>query len=264
MFVTPSGFHEEEEGEALAAKADYLALVPDFDAALFEDPDFVRSKVQARLSKPLSQRAYREVLDDPARSDRDRAVLQSLTHPEASDWLALPVPHLHQTMASESFGCRLQYQLLIPIFQHGSHARVFCGSSMSGNTVLFTGPRRGHVASIDWHYSVTASTVHVAPARRAWEKGLLHRHRWLVTTHRRQRVALRAGWGRHAQCPIARQADPLCICCPYGCSLPICCTADMSCWHVDNCPWPSKHFHLKHLGGCMGMRWPCCRGSRGL
>jgi hypothetical protein len=67
------------------------------------------------------QRAYREVLDDPARSDRDRAVLQSLTQPGASDWLlALPVPHLQQTMPPESFRCRLQYQLLIPIFQPGS------------------------------------------------------------------------------------------------------------------------------------------------
>eukprot|EP00884_Botryococcus_braunii_P016668 jgi/Botrbrau1/3685/Bobra.0008s0013.1 len=35
---------------AVAAKADYSALVPDFDAALFQDPHFVRSKVQARLS----------------------------------------------------------------------------------------------------------------------------------------------------------------------------------------------------------------------
>eukprot|EP00884_Botryococcus_braunii_P019561 jgi/Botrbrau1/6289/Bobra.0129s0032.1 len=33
------------------------------------------------------------------RSDRDRAVLQSLTQPGASDWLlALPVPHLQQPM----------------------------------------------------------------------------------------------------------------------------------------------------------------------
>eukprot|EP00884_Botryococcus_braunii_P022649 jgi/Botrbrau1/9068/Bobra.0376s0038.1 len=106
---------------ALAAKADYCALVPDFDAALFEDPDFVRSKVQARLSKPLSHRAYREVLDDPAPSDRDRAVLQSFTQPGASDWLLdLPVPHLQQTMPPESFRCRIQYQLLIPIFHPGS------------------------------------------------------------------------------------------------------------------------------------------------
>jgi hypothetical protein len=84
--------------------------------------------VQARLSKPLSQRAYREVLDDPARSDRDRAVLQSLTQPGASDWLlqqlALPVPHLQQTMPPESFRCRLQYQLLIPIFQPGSQSAL--------------------------------------------------------------------------------------------------------------------------------------------
>eukprot|EP00884_Botryococcus_braunii_P005319 jgi/Botrbrau1/14789/Bobra.105_1s0004.1 len=88
---------------ALAAKTDYCALVPDFDATLVKDPDFVHSKVQARLSKPLYQRAYREVFDDPARSDRDRAVLQSLTQPGASDWLlALPVPHLQQTMPPES------------------------------------------------------------------------------------------------------------------------------------------------------------------
>eukprot|EP00884_Botryococcus_braunii_P015290 jgi/Botrbrau1/2444/Bobra.0226s0003.1 len=106
---------------ALTAKAEFCALVPDFDPALFEDPDFVRSRAQARLSNPLYQRAYGEVFDDPARSDRGRAVIQSLTQPGASDWLlALPVPHLQQTMPSESFRCRLQYQLLIPIFQHGS------------------------------------------------------------------------------------------------------------------------------------------------
>jgi hypothetical protein len=60
---------------ALAARTDYCALVPDFDAALFEDTDFVHGKVQAQLSKPLCQRKYREIIDDPARSDRDRAVL---------------------------------------------------------------------------------------------------------------------------------------------------------------------------------------------
>jgi hypothetical protein len=106
---------------ALAAKADYCALVPNFDAALFEDPDFVRNKAQPRLSKALYQRAYMEVFDDPARSDRNRAVHQALTQPGACDLLpALPFPHLQQTMPPESFRSRLQYQLFIPIFQHGS------------------------------------------------------------------------------------------------------------------------------------------------
>eukprot|EP00884_Botryococcus_braunii_P003616 jgi/Botrbrau1/13255/Bobra.0074s0004.1 len=33
--------------------------------------------------------------------------------------------------------------------------------------------------------------------------------------------------------------------------------AIMSCWRVNNRPWPSKPFHLKHLGGCVLTRWPC-------
>ncbi len=46
---------------------------------------------------------------------------RSLTQRGASDWLlALPVPHLQHTTSPESFRCRLQYQLLIPIFQEGS------------------------------------------------------------------------------------------------------------------------------------------------
>jgi hypothetical protein len=140
---------------ALAAKADYLALVPDFDAALFEDPDFVRSKVQARLSKPLSQRAYREVLDDPARSDRDRAVLQSLTQPGASDWLlALPVPHLQQTMPPESFRCRLQYQLLIPIFQPGSQCPCCLRELDVWGDHAVHCTSGGDVAIVGRHYSV--------------------------------------------------------------------------------------------------------------
>jgi hypothetical protein len=56
------------------------------DAVLFEDPVFVRSKVQAQLSKPLNQRAYQELFDDPARLRRDRAVLQCLTQVGASEW----------------------------------------------------------------------------------------------------------------------------------------------------------------------------------
>jgi hypothetical protein len=140
---------------ALAAKADYLALVPDVDAALFEDPDFVRSKVQARLSKPLSQRAYREVLDDPARSDRDRAVLQSLTQPGASDWLlALPVPHLQQTMPPESFRCRLQYQLLIPIFQPGSQCPCCLRELDVWGDHAVHCTSGGDVAIVGRHYSV--------------------------------------------------------------------------------------------------------------
>jgi hypothetical protein len=103
---------------ALTAQADYCASNPDFDAALFQDPDFACRKVQAELAKPLRKRAHHEVLEDPGLSARDRAVLQSLTLPGASDWLlALPVPHLQQTMPPDSFRCRLQYQLLIPIFQ---------------------------------------------------------------------------------------------------------------------------------------------------
>eukprot|EP00884_Botryococcus_braunii_P013095 jgi/Botrbrau1/21787/Bobra.0190s0014.1 len=140
---------------ALAAKADYCALVPDFDAALFEDPDFVRSKVQARLSTPLSQRAYREVLDDPARSDRDRAVLRSLTQPGASDWLlALPVPHLQQTMPPESFRCRLQYQLLIPIFQPGSQCPCCLRELDVWGDHAVHCTSGGDVAIVGRHYSV--------------------------------------------------------------------------------------------------------------
>jgi len=140
---------------ALAAKADYCALVPDFDAALFEDPDFVRSKVQARLSKPLSHRAYREVLDDPARSDRDRAVLQSLTQPGASDWLlALPVPHLQQTMPPESFRCRLQYQLLIPIFHPGSQCPCCLRELDVWGDHAVHCTSGGDVAIVGRHYSV--------------------------------------------------------------------------------------------------------------
>ncbi len=72
---------------ALAARTDYCALVPDFDAALFEDTDFVHSKVQVQISKPLCQRKYREIIDDPARSDRDRAVLNSITHPGERNYI---------------------------------------------------------------------------------------------------------------------------------------------------------------------------------
>eukprot|EP00884_Botryococcus_braunii_P011717 jgi/Botrbrau1/20546/Bobra.145_2s0095.1 len=140
---------------ALAAKADYCALVPDFDAALFEDPDFVRSKVQARLSKPLSHRAYREVLDDHARSDRDRAVLQSLTQPGASDWLlALPVPHLQQTMPPESFRCRLQYQLLIPIFHPGSQCPCCLRELDVWGDHAVHCTSGGDVAIVGRHYSI--------------------------------------------------------------------------------------------------------------
>eukprot|EP00884_Botryococcus_braunii_P000165 jgi/Botrbrau1/10149/Bobra.0121s0001.1 len=140
---------------ALAAKADYCALVPDFDAALFEDPDFVRSKVQARLSKPLSHRAYQEILDDPARSDRDRAVLQSLTQPGASDWLlALPVPHLQQTMPPESFRCRLQYQLLIPIFHPGSQCPCCLRELDVWGDHAVHCTSGGDVAIVGRHYSV--------------------------------------------------------------------------------------------------------------
>lgn len=140
---------------ALAARDDYCALVPEFDAALFDDPDFVRGKVQAQLSKPLGQRAYRELFDDPTRSDRDRAVLQSLVQPGASDWLlALPVPHLQQTMAPESFRCRLQYQLLIPIFQEGSQC-PYCLRELDvwGDHAVHC-TSGGDVAIVGRHYSV--------------------------------------------------------------------------------------------------------------
>eukprot|EP00884_Botryococcus_braunii_P013276 jgi/Botrbrau1/2194/Bobra.101_2s0025.1 len=140
---------------ALASKAEYCALVPNFDAVLFEDSDFVRSKVQAWLSKPLYQHAYREVFEDPTRWDRDRAVLQSLTQLGASDWLlALPVPHLQQTMPPESFRCRLQYQALIPIFQHGSQCPC-CLRELDvwgDHTVHCTS--REDVAIVGRHYSV--------------------------------------------------------------------------------------------------------------
>ena len=140
---------------AAAARADYCALVPEFDAALLEDPDFVRGKVQAQLSKPLGQRAYRELIDDPARSDRERAVLHSLTQPGASDWLlALPVPHLQQTMSPESFRCRLQYQLLIPIFQQGSQC-PYCLRELDvwGDHAVHC-TSGGDVAIVGRHYSV--------------------------------------------------------------------------------------------------------------
>lgn len=140
---------------ALAARTDYCALVPDFDAALFEDTDFVHGKVQAQLSKPLCQRKYREIIDDPARSDRDRAVLNSITQPGASDWLsALPVPHLQQTMAPESFRCRLQYQLLIPIFQEGCQC-PYCLRELDiwGDHAVHC-TSGGDVAIVGRHYSV--------------------------------------------------------------------------------------------------------------
>lgn len=140
---------------AMAAKVDYCALVPEFDAALFEDPDFVRGKVQAKLSKPLCQRAYRNLIEDPARSERDHAVLQSLTQPGAPDWLlALPVPHLQQTMAPESFRCRLQYQLLIPIFQEGSQC-PFCLRELDvwGDHAVHC-TSGGDIAIVGRHYSV--------------------------------------------------------------------------------------------------------------
>ena len=140
---------------ALAAKTAYCALVPEFDAAQFEDPDFVRGKVQAQLSKPLSRRAYQGLIDDPARSDRDRAVLHSLTQPGASDWLlALPVPHLQQTMSPESFRCRLQYQLLIPIFQEGSQC-PYCLRELDvwGDHAVHC-TSGGDVAIVGRHYAV--------------------------------------------------------------------------------------------------------------
>jgi hypothetical protein len=140
---------------ALAARAEYCALVPEFDEALFQDPDFVRGKVQAQLSKPLCQRAYRELIDDPARSDRDRAVLHSLAQPGASDWLlALPVPHLQQTMAPEQFRCRLQYQLLIPMFLEGSQC-PYCLRELDvwGDHAVHC-TSGGDVAIVGRHYSV--------------------------------------------------------------------------------------------------------------
>jgi hypothetical protein len=139
----------------LAAKTAYCALVPEFDAAQFEDPDFVRGKVQAQLAKPLSRRAYQGLIDDPARSDRDRAVLHSLTQPGASDWLlALPVPHLQQTMSPESFRCRLQYQLLIPIFQEGSQC-PYCLRELDvwGDHAVHC-TSGGDVAIVGRHYAV--------------------------------------------------------------------------------------------------------------
>lgn len=83
---------------ALAAKVEHCALVPEFDAAQFEDRDCIRAwtprgEVQAQLSKPLSQRPYQGLVDDPARPDRGTTVLNPLKRPRASDWLwAMPVP----------------------------------------------------------------------------------------------------------------------------------------------------------------------------
>eukprot|EP00884_Botryococcus_braunii_P009571 jgi/Botrbrau1/18615/Bobra.0367s0054.1 len=61
--------------------------------------------------------------------------------------------------------------------------------------------------------------------------------------------------------------------------LPTCCTscrvgppralpktsrpAMLSCCRVSSRLWLSKPSLLKHWEGCMLMRWPCCRGSRG-
>jgi hypothetical protein len=68
---------------ALTARADYCALVPDLDAAHVEHFDFVRGNVQVQLSKLLRQRSYRELIDDPACSDQDRAVGRCRTQPGA-------------------------------------------------------------------------------------------------------------------------------------------------------------------------------------
>jgi hypothetical protein len=39
--------------------------------------------------------------------------------------------------------------------------------------------------------------------------------------------------------------------------------AMLSCCRVNSRLWPSMPSLLKHLEGCMRMRLPCCRGSRG-
>ena len=82
-------------------------------------------------------------------------MLQSLTQPGVPDWLlALPVPHLQQTMAPESFRCRLQYQLLIPIFQEGSQC-PFCLRELDvwGDHAVHC-TSGGDIAIVGRHYSV--------------------------------------------------------------------------------------------------------------
>jgi hypothetical protein len=102
-----------------------------------------------------SARKKKKKKKHPARSDRDRAVLQSLTQPGASDWLlALPVPHLQQTMPPESFRCRLQYQLLIPIFQPGSQCPCCLRELDVWGDHAVHCTSGGDVAIVGRHYSV--------------------------------------------------------------------------------------------------------------
>ncbi len=82
-------------------------------------------------------------------------VLHSLTRAGASDWLlALPVPHLQQTMSPELFRCRLQYQLIIPIFQEASQC-PYCLRELDvwGDHAVHC-TSGGDVAVVGRHYSV--------------------------------------------------------------------------------------------------------------
>jgi hypothetical protein len=90
-------------------------------------PRLLKCGKEGRYSCTLTFRVLSDSVPGPrgltaSRDHRKPEFLtKSLTQPGAGDWLlALPVPHLQQTMALESFRCRLQYQLLIPIFQEGS------------------------------------------------------------------------------------------------------------------------------------------------
>jgi hypothetical protein len=165
------------------------------------------------------------------------------TQPGASDWLlALPVPHLQQTMPPESFRCRLQYQLLIPIFQQGSqcpcclreldvwgdHA-VHCTSGRDVNNVAIVGRNYSVRNGLDAVLTSARQRVTGEPAfptpvpgqerRRtdlrldAWEEGRdlyidIVGSCSLTVRLSCQLAALSAGLGRRARCP--RQADSLC------------------------------------------------------
>ncbi len=54
-------------------------------------PYTIRTKLMvSEISEEhLASAKYREIIDDPARLDRDRAVLNSIMQPGASDWLSV-------------------------------------------------------------------------------------------------------------------------------------------------------------------------------
>ncbi len=119
-----AGSHAPLVPIALAGRADYCALLPGFDVALLKILILFEAKFRHNFPNLWASALIGSLYNDHARSDCECAVLHSLTQAGASDWLqhllALPVPHLQQTRSSESFRCRLQYELIIPIFQEES------------------------------------------------------------------------------------------------------------------------------------------------